>query len=121
MTDQGPAHERSSHQFVCSADTVREWAEIAQDRNPLHLDPEFAAKSAFGTPIGHGHLLACLVADQLQRTVGSAMTFSVRFKAPVPVGSDVYLMVTRGERPREVAVAMSCDGVEPLGINARTA
>lgn len=35
---------------------VEKFAEITGDRNPIHLDKEFAAKTPFGRPIVHGFL-----------------------------------------------------------------
>ena len=90
------------------------WADIAQDHNPLHLDPEFAANTSFGIPIVHGHLLACLVADTIQWDNGTAMAFAVRFKAPVPVGSDVLIRI---DRDHDSAVTVSVDGSETISVD----
>lgn len=109
-----------SQLFTCGTDRVRRWADLVQDDNPLHLDSDFAAQTQFGVPIVHGHLLACVVVDQIQACLDDGMvyggTVSIRFRAPVPVGSQVRIDVeTReGEVP---TVRMLCNGVQVLEID----
>ncbi|WP_255637836.1 MaoC family dehydratase [Amycolatopsis sp. DSM 110486] len=68
------------------------WADVVDDHNPLHLDPAYAATTRFGVPIVHGSLLFALACDTLQ-TSGSTGAVTLRFRAPVPVGSTVSITV----------------------------
>jgi 3-hydroxybutyryl-CoA dehydratase len=44
---------------------VETFAEISGDRNPLHLDQAFAAKTRFGTRIAHGGFTFALISAAL--------------------------------------------------------
>jgi acyl dehydratase len=48
------------HEFCFSQDQVNAFAKVTGDTNPLHLDPEYAAQTAFKQPIIHGMLGACV-------------------------------------------------------------
>ncbi|WP_255953463.1 MaoC family dehydratase [Streptomyces odontomachi] len=72
-------------------DTALAWAEVVDDRNPLHTDPEFAATTRFQRPIAHGSLLFALICDALQQGGAHHGDLTVRFRAPVPLGSTVAL------------------------------
>lgn len=98
---------------VTAAD-VSCWADVADDHNPLHLDPGFAAGTRFGRPIVHGSLLFALVCDEVQADRGRAWEvgggLAVRFRAPVPVGEQVRVEVERG------TARLLCAGAEPVDI-----
>lgn len=46
--------------FKFTADDVRLFSEVSQDKNPIHLDPNYASKTIFKKPIIHGFLGASI-------------------------------------------------------------
>jgi acyl dehydratase len=79
---------------------VAAFAELSGDRNPIHLDPEFAKGTPFGTTIAHGYLTLSLVVPMMAEVfevtgVGVGINYGLdrlRFPAPVPVGSRVRVV-----------------------------
>lgn len=72
---------------------VNDFADLTDDHNFLHVDPERAAASPFGGTIAHGFLSLALLAPVTQRLEVSDARASinygldkVRFPAPLPVG-----------------------------------
>jgi acyl dehydratase len=53
-------NEVYTHSFQFSQDEVNKFAEVTGDKNPVHTDPAFAAKSIFRRPVMHGMLSASL-------------------------------------------------------------
>ncbi|MGZ3883992.1 MAG: MaoC family dehydratase [Bacteroidia bacterium] len=49
-----------NHDFSFSQDEVDRFAEVTGDKNPVHLDAAYAAKTMFKRPIMHGMLSASL-------------------------------------------------------------
>jgi acyl dehydratase len=49
-----------THQFQFSQQEVTQFAEVTGDKNPVHTDAEYAAKTMFKRPIMHGMLGASL-------------------------------------------------------------
>ena len=43
-----------SEKFIITQDMVNKFAELSGDKNPLHVDKDFAAKTRFKRPIVHG-------------------------------------------------------------------
>lgn len=54
------ANQTYTHDFKFSQDEVNRFAEVTGDKNPVHTDAEYAAKSMFKRPIMHGMLSASL-------------------------------------------------------------
>ena len=66
---------------------IRLYAEVTDDFNPIHVDPEFAATTPMRGIIAHGMLSLNLVWQSLRATYGAAAaegaTLDVRFVRPV--------------------------------------
>lgn len=77
---------------------VDRFAEVTEDHNPLHIDPEQAAEGPFGEPIAHGFLTLSLLSrfayenDFLPAGVKYGINYGferVRFMTPVRVGARI--------------------------------
>ncbi len=76
-------------------DEVNRFADLTDDHNFIHVDPEKAAKTPFGGTIAHGFLTLSMVAPVTQELItitdlGMGVNYGldkVRFPAPVPVGA----------------------------------
>jgi 3-hydroxybutyryl-CoA dehydratase len=68
------------------------YADVSGDRNPLHVDPAFAATTSFGTTIAHGHLLVGLIGRELEARYGEDWArfgrLDVKFIAPIRSGDE---------------------------------
>jgi 3-hydroxybutyryl-CoA dehydratase len=87
---------------------VDRYAEVSGDHNPLHVDPAFAATTAFGGPIAHGLLTLAVVSHALAAWDRGAWPdggeLEATFVGPVLVGQE---LVVSGE---VVAVSAAPDG-----------
>jgi acyl dehydratase len=76
---------------------VRAFAELTGDRNPVHLDEEYAASTRFGRRIAHGMLGASLISAVLANELPGRGTVylsqALRFTAPVFLGDTVTARV----------------------------
>jgi len=92
---------------------VNRYAQAGGDGNPLHTDPEFAARTQFGGTIAHGMLLLAYLSEMMTAAFGRAWLsggrLKVRFKAPARPGDTVSAAgrVVRAEGGRTVC-AVEC-------------
>jgi len=86
------------HAFTVSDEIVRGFAELTGDRNPIHLDEEFAQSTRFGRRIAHGMIVASQISAVIGNTLPGPGTIylsqSLQFLAPVFVGDIVTTRVT---------------------------
>jgi acyl dehydratase len=87
-----------SRWFVIDQARIDAFAEITEDRQFIHIDPEAARSTPFGGTIAHGFLtlsmLSALAKDAAPRPAGVAMGVNygfekLRFIAPVPAGGRI--------------------------------
>lgn len=76
---------------------IEMFAEVTTDRNPVHLDEEYAQETRFEGRIAHGMLTAGLISavigEQLPGHGSVYMGQSLKFMAPVRPGDVVYAEV----------------------------
>lgn len=71
------------------------FADLTEDHNPIHVDPEHAKTTPFGSTIVHGYFTVALLAPLLEELLsvgGASLSVNygldkLRFPAPVPVGA----------------------------------
>jgi acyl dehydratase len=90
--------------FVVTQDRIQKFAEVTEDRQWIHLDPERAQRqSPFGGSIAHGFLTLSLLSYFVRQAIhirsGVAMSINyglnkVRFPSTVRAGSPVRARVT---------------------------
>ena len=91
------------------------FAEVSGDRNPLHMDEEFAKQTQFGQRIAHGALTASYISGILGNDLpGPGSIFvglNMRFRRPVYIGSEVIVKVEvteMKERGNRVTLKVTC-------------
>lgn len=91
------------------------FAEVSTDRNPVHLDDDYARDTIFAGRIAHGMLTAGLISavigEQLPGHGTVYLAQTMRFLAPVRPGDDVEARVTVTEidhAKRRVTLDCAC-------------
>ncbi len=84
---------------------IEMFADVSGDTNPVHLDEDYAATTAFKSRIAHGMLTASYISAILGTKLpgpGSIyLSQSLRFKAPVKLGDKVVARATVTELKSE--------------------
>jgi acyl dehydratase len=97
LLDQEPGHLGTSDWLLVNQDRINGFARYTEDYQWIHVDPERAKHSPFGTTIAHGYLTLALaplllrqivVVDEVDIAVICALD-NVRFPAPVPANSRI--------------------------------
>ena len=85
--------QRATFSKTITEADIQGFADLTGDRNPLHLDAQFARRSRFGRPIAHGLLVAGIISAALgTRLPGAGAIYvsqSLRFLKPVYPGDTV--------------------------------
>jgi 3-hydroxybutyryl-CoA dehydratase len=83
--------------FTITEEKVNNFASLTGDKNPIHIDEEYAQKSIFKKRISHGMLVASCISNVLandlpgQGTIYLSQTLS--FRSPVFIGDTVTVIV----------------------------
>lgn len=94
----------STLEVVITDESIRQFVALSGDRNPIHSDDDFAAKSVFGRRIAPGLMVAsyisALIANELPGPGTIYLGQDLRFEAPVYLGDTITVTVRIIEAPR---------------------
>lgn len=83
----------ATRSLAVTPESVRAYAEITGDRNPLHFDEAFAASTPFGRLVAHGGIttgiLHALVAEDMPGPGTVFLSQNWKFTAPVFIGDTI--------------------------------
>jgi len=97
LTTLAGADLGTSQWLTVGQDRINTFADVTDDHQWIHVDPERAKNGPFGAPIAHGYLTLALViplwselldVDGVSTKVNYGLN-KVRFPAPVPAGARI--------------------------------
>ncbi|WP_293721659.1 MaoC/PaaZ C-terminal domain-containing protein [Stappia sp.] len=100
------------------------FAALSGDDNPIHVDPEFSARTRFGRTVSHGMLLYTKVYGLIRRAWPEAdhVAQSLMFPHPAFAGEPLSIVVTpTDDDPRllNIEVRRKADGTQVLLAECR--
>lgn len=103
-----------------SRDDLETFAVASLDRNPLHLDDDFAHHSPYGKPIAHGALVVITALGTLPRTVLDRTTsLKAAFHQPIYPDS-VYHVTTADDPAGGPRLRVTCHGTLTTSVELTT-
>lgn len=96
-----------SRSLTIGDDTIRAFADVTGDTNPIHLDDDYAAGTKFGRRIAHGMIAAGLISATIANDLPGPGTVylsqTLKFKLPVYPGdtvtATVEVLTVRPDKP----------------------
>ena len=73
---------RFCHSWKIGSKDIEMFGKVVGDTNPVHRDPEFAAKTRFKSPIAHG-MTAIVMLHHSLPTKYKINSFKIRFIRPI--------------------------------------
>ena len=89
--------QQASRSNLVTEQTIRAFADVSGDHNPVHLDPDYARGTMFKQCIAHGMLsagfISAVVGMDLPGQGAIYVSQNLNFKAPVKIGDTVISTV----------------------------
>ncbi len=78
---------------VITQESIDLYARASRDFNPIHIDPDYAARTPLGGTIAHGMLILAYVSQMMTAAFGrnwlSGGSINVRFRSPARPGDTI--------------------------------
>ena len=81
-----------SEKHLLAQDEFDRFAALSGDDNPIHVDPEFSARTRFGKTVAHGMFLYSLICGVLAKHLNmSQISQDLMFPTPSYVGEEIVV------------------------------
>ena len=112
---------RATKVRTITGDDIVRFAEVSGDRNPVHLDAAYAARSLFGQRIAHcfliGSMISALLGMELPGKGSIYLGQTLKFLAPVHIGDTVTASVeVIGVREEKRIITLRTDCTNQDGV-----
>lgn len=100
-------------------DDLDAFARLSGDDNPIHVDPEFSARTRFGRTVSHGMLLSTVLRGLLDDLVPGSSQVSQKLMFPAPTYTDEpmrFSALVRSDDGRHVVAELSCERIDDGAI-----
>ena len=109
------SNERVSIERTLTQGDFDKFAKLSGDHNPIHVDPEFSAKTRFGRTVSHGLLLNSILRGLLDRLVPGGRQLSQELRFPAPTYADEplrFVVEVQSDDGQMVVATMSSSRVQ---------
>lgn len=91
------------------------FAELSGDHNPIHVDPAFAAETAFGATVAHGMMLFSAIRGLIARHYPGSRMLSqdLMFEAPTYADETVRLVLEPLDQPANGQLRLATRVIKP--------
>jgi 3-hydroxybutyryl-CoA dehydratase len=112
---------RAARVRTVTDDDIVRFAEVSGDRNPVHLDAEYAARSLFGGRVAHGFLTGSMISAVIGMDLpGPGSIYlgqTLKFLAPVRIGDTVTVSAeVIGVREEKRLITLRTDATNQDGV-----
>jgi 3-hydroxybutyryl-CoA dehydratase len=102
-----------------TAEDIDLFAHVSTDKNPIHIDEEYAARTPFGGRVAHGIMIASMISAVLGNDLpGHGSIYlgqTLKFLAPVRIGDTIMVtveVISLREDKRIVTLRTDCTNQE---------
>ena len=91
------------------------FARLSGDDNPIHVDPEFSARTRFGKTVAHGALLCSVLRGLVEELApgGRQMRQSTMYPAPSPAETPLrFEAETTGQTPEKMTISFKVTRID---------
>jgi len=95
------------------------FASLSGDDNPIHVDPDFSARTRFGRTVSHGMLLSTVLRGLLDELVPGSSQVSQKLMFPAPTFTDEpmrFSALVKSDDGRHVVAEISCERIDDGAI-----